>query len=56
MRPEGRFYSESSRISTGKLVKRISENQERHFKSGVNMSFPVFCERRNLQEELLLCY
>lgn len=56
MRSEGRFWSESSRISTGKPVKRVSENQKRHFKSEVNMSFPAFCERWNLQEELLLCY
>lgn len=36
-------YSESLRLSTGKFVKGISENQERHFKSGVTVSFPVFC-------------
>lgn len=49
MKSEGSFYSESSRISTGKLTKRISENQGRHLKWGVNMSFPVFCGQKESQ-------
>lgn len=49
MRSDRKLHRETSRISAEKLTKRIPENPERYFKSGVH-EFSVFCGRKNLRE------